>query len=90
MRAPEPSCQRGSAQAFTAPNGRIEASLPMSALGTKLEKHTLVLSLTALGRAGDRQVPSCGGSRRAHRRPAAYAPALPMLALIPSIAHGDR
>src|SRR2546430_32481 len=34
-----------------------------------------------LGRGGDRQVPSCGGSRRAHRRPAAYAPALPMLAL---------
>ena len=34
-----------------------------------------------LGRAGDRQVPPCGGSRRAHRRRAAHALALPMLAL---------
>ena len=34
-----------------------------------------------LGRAGDRQVPSCGGSRRAHRRRAAYALALSMFAL---------
>ena len=29
--------QRGSAQAFTAPNGHIEASFPMSALGGKLK-----------------------------------------------------
>jgi class 3 adenylate cyclase len=34
-----------------------------------------------LGRAGDREVPPCGGSRRAHRRQAAYALALPMFAL---------
>ena len=34
-----------------------------------------------LGRAGDRQVPPCGGSRRAHRRQAAHALALSMLAL---------
>src|SRR5262249_21422362 len=33
------------------------------------------------GGAGNRQVPPCGGSRRTHRRPAACAPALPMLAL---------
>jgi len=29
--------QRGSAQAFTAPNGHIEASFPMSPLGGKLK-----------------------------------------------------
>jgi len=34
-----------------------------------------------LGRAGDRQVPPCGGSRRTHRRRATYALALSMLAL---------
>ena len=34
-----------------------------------------------LGRAGDRKVPPCGGSRRAHRRQAAHALALSMLAL---------
>jgi class 3 adenylate cyclase len=33
-----------------------------------------------LGRAGDREVPPCGGSRRAHRRQAAYALALSMFA----------
>ena len=34
-----------------------------------------------LGRAGDRQIPPCCGSRRAHRRRAVHALALPMLAL---------
>src|SRR5262245_60116527 len=33
-----------------------------------------------LGRAGDRQVPPCGGSRKAHRRRVVHALALPMFA----------